>query len=159
MTWCTVDRIAIAKASKREIAHVAKHLREADRHEIDALAMLTPERAMELTVARSLVTLCGRWDGKIACVFGIARQSSLSDIGVPWLLGTELVREVGPQFLWRSRWYVQQMAEAFPKQENYVHANNTHAVDWLRWLGFDMDDPAPYGVKGESFIRFSRGMR
>ncbi len=37
---------------------------------------------------------------------------------------------------------------------NWVHAENTVAIRWLELLGFSMQDPAPYGARGELFRRF-----
>jgi hypothetical protein len=37
---------------------------------------------------------------------------------------------------------------------NWVHAENAVAIRWLKSLGFLMQDPAPYGARGELFRRF-----
>jgi len=38
--------------------------------------------------------------------------------------------------------------------ENWVDARNTKAINWLRWLGFTVHDPVPFGVAGLPFHRF-----
>jgi hypothetical protein len=141
----------------RDALYVAANLRMADRREIEAFALLTPERAMEVTAAGAVAAFTGRYRGQVACVFGVNRKHATSPVGVPWLLGTPLVEKAGPAFLWRSRRYVDAMVERFPNMENWVHADNRAAIDWLRWLGFAMEEPKPFGVLGEPFIRFTMG--
>jgi RimJ/RimL family protein N-acetyltransferase len=46
----------------------------------------------------------------------------------------------------------------FGRLENYVHAENKASVRWLKWLGFTMDEAAPYGPRGENFIHFYKAL-
>lgn len=96
-------------------------------------------------------------DEPVAC-FGVKSSGLLSDTGVPWLLGTDKVREIQREFIRQSRSYVQQMREGYRVLENWVDARNTISINWLRWCGFSIESfPRPFGVNGEPFHRFWMG--
>lgn len=134
------------------------NLREIDRRELYMLSRLEPMAALSLTLALSVASWTGFMDGKIVCVFGISRKAPLSEIGVPWLVGTDLIAENYRPFARISREYYARFAKAFPQMENFVLADNAVTVRWLKWLGFDMGEPAPLGFSRAPFIRFSKGM-
>ena len=136
---------------------VAKNMRDADRREIMYLTLLRPWPAVRMTVAHAEGCWTGLADGEIGCIFGINRKTVISDIGVPWLLGTPVMDTVPTRFLRESREYYARMERAFPKMENWVMAENTKAVQWLSWLGFDMGEPIPMGIGGKEYIRFTKG--
>jgi len=50
--------------------------------------------------------------------------------------------------------WVRRQSEKFSLLYNYVDARNVKSIKWLRWLGFQLDEPAPYGVRGLPFHRF-----
>jgi len=129
-----------------------------DRKEIYYLCTLDPLPAIQTSVAHAVAAFTGVVDGEIACIFGVTRRSRLSAVGVPWLLGTDALDAAPATFMRHSRVYFERMQQAFPLMENYVLAENTKTVKWLRWLGFEMEPPAPYGAFGEPFIRFGKGL-
>ena len=47
--------------------------------------------------------------------------------------------------------------EQFPFMFNYVDARHTDAIRWLKWLGFEFDEAAPYGPFDLPFYRFTMG--
>lgn len=129
-----------------------------DRKEIFLTAMLTPGAAVDFTTSISVGKWTGLVDGQVAAIFGVARRSAVSAVGVPWLLGTDLVDKVPVALIRKSRVYVERMERAFPVMENHVLAENLRSVGWLKSLGFDMQEPKPYGAFGEPFIRFGKGL-
>lgn len=133
-------------------------MRELDRKEIFYTALLTPSTAIGFTAAVSVAAWAGTVDGEVAAIFGIARRSRVSSVGVPWLLATHAMDLVPITVARRSRVYFDRMARAFPLMENYVLAENQAAVNWLKWLGFDMEEPKPHGAFGAPFIRFGKGL-
>jgi hypothetical protein len=46
------------------------------------------------------------------------------------------------------------MLEQHSFLENWVDARNVTSIKWLKWCGFDFDDPAPFGVEQLMFHRF-----
>jgi hypothetical protein len=136
MSTATVE---IRKYEPGDEVNVVRHMRLSDRREIYYLAALTPTTV----------------DGVPEMLFGICRRSQLSDVGVPWLLGTDVVDR--HQFAFRrSREYFRRFERAFPVMENHALAENFITLRWLQWLGFDMSEPQPYGVFGVPFVRFGR---
>jgi hypothetical protein len=137
--------------------YVARHMRHADQREIWLFSCLTPAHAVPMTIANSLATWTATVDGTPAMIFGVCLKNPMSDVGVPWLLGTCEVDEHQYSFR-QSRLYVRRMLDAFDVMENYALAENTKTLRWLKWLGFDMDEPRPAGPFGAAFVRFGKGL-
>jgi hypothetical protein len=107
-----------------------------------------------LTASRAAWTvLCG---GEVAAMFGVAYRSLVSDVGVPWLLSSQLVDGIWLSFARHSRAFVGYMLSLFPGGlENYVDAGYPRCIAWLRWCGFTLDgSPVPMGHTGAPFYRF-----
>jgi hypothetical protein len=69
----------------------------------------------------------------------------LSMVGVPWLIGTDLIEAHAKPFLRRNRKMVGVMRARYPHLANYVDVRNTKARQWLEWLGFTLREPVPHG--------------
>ena len=150
--------IVIDRLTPEGAAHVVENIRLIDRREIYYLTTLTPEAALRYTLAFAVGNWEVRRDGVPVVIFGVNRRSSLSNVGVPWMVATDEI-ERAPLAIWhKSREYFERIARAFPLLENHVLAENRPSAIWLRWLGFDMQEPAPYGAFGASFIRFGRNL-
>lgn len=134
-------------------------LREIDRRELYMLSRLKPDDALDLTLSLAVASWSGFVGDELICVFGISRRSQLSDVGVPWLVGTDAIGDNYRPFARLSRDYYSRFSRAFPQMENYVLADNVVTVRWLKWLGFDMGEPTPHGFARAPFIRFSKGMQ
>lgn len=150
-------RIEIVKYEDWHGAHVANNIRMSDRREIYYLSTLAPWAAIKSTAALRVAGWACLLDGKPVCIFGVNRKTMISDIGVPWLLGTDGLDAYGVLLAMQSRVYIDRMAECFPLLENFALAENRSTLRYLKWLGFAMDDPAPAGPFGASFVRFYRG--
>jgi len=153
-----VTRTAIVPYEAAHGEIVAARMRTIDRKEIYYTAMLTPHAAVGFTTAISVGKWTGLVDGEVAAVFGVARRSAVSTVGVPWLLSTDLIERAPVTVARQSRVYFDRIARAFPLMENHVLAENVVAVGWLKWLGFDMEEAKPFGAFGASFIRFGKGL-
>lgn len=142
-------RIDIRKAESADILHVANHLRSADMAELSA--SMPPGIPPRFSVMES--ALCSVWcmavrvDDRPAILFGLA-ASDHPRAGVPWLVGTDDMFRIGRPFVRGCREWVRQMRARFPFLYNQVHAANVVSINWLRWLGFHVDD-APTGPGGE----------
>lgn len=154
---------------------VASRLRRADARELWAAGGHTPEQAVRESLRRSLEPGGRAWavildnggtaraaerHGALpAMLFGVVPFSPLSDTGAPWMLATDLWDDalaggLNLTFARRCRRYLADMGRGFTRLENHVHAANHRAIRWLGWLGFRFDPPAPFGVRGEMFLRF-----
>ncbi len=149
---------------------MAARVIEARPGHVDALApRLRPEVLAEMRVSalpprellrQSLVNSKSAWTvlsgGAVAAMFGVAYRSLVSDVGVPWLLSSQLVDGIWLSFARHSRVFVHYMLSLFPcGLENYVDAEYSRCIAWLRWCGFTLDAaPVPMGRTGAPFYRF-----
>lgn len=120
--------------------------------DIDELAALgfTPEMCMRggMEHSRRAFTLFIR--GEPAAMFGTVEHATH---GVPWMVICEAARRWPIPFLRCTRLYTESLDMFL---ENYVDARNKRTVQWLRWLGFYIDEPVALGQRGELFHRFWR---
>ena len=97
----------------------------------------------------------GCYDGQPFVIFGVASASILSSIGTPWLVGTDDIETRGAVAVAkRSRHYVNRMREGYDLLENYTDDRHVSAHRWLKWCGFHIEEPRPYGAEGLPFRRF-----
>jgi hypothetical protein len=54
-----------------------------------------------------------------------------------------------------SRETIHLLRRVYGPLENWVDARNRLAIRWLRWCGFEIEAPAPYGPHELPFCRFS----
>lgn len=92
--------------------------------------------------------------GRVLCVFGVCRQSMLSDIASPWLIGTTHLERYTSTLTRVGREYVGRWIKEYKTLINHVDARNRWSVVWLKRIGFAMDKPQPFGVAGLPFHRF-----
>lgn len=146
--------IKFEKPTLEMVEYIAANMRDADRAEVWASNKKTPfESLMQGWELSHLVTVVTVND--VPCVMiGLVKRDLLSGHGVPWLLGTNGALKHRRQFLKLSPPVIQQMLSICPMLYNYVHVKNTVSIEWLRWLGFTICDPEPYGVCGELFHKF-----
>ena len=107
-------------------------------------------------LSRSIESSSSCWTGFINNKpFGFWGVAPISDgIGSPWFLGTDLMDESSITIAFRTRKYVDKFFESYDFLYNYVHEENKVSQRWLSWIGFYLDKPEPYGVKGDLFRRF-----
>lgn len=129
-------------------------LRAADRAEVEALSGREPQEVLAESVERSAMAWAGCADGKLVCLFGVVPVSLAGVTGVPWLLGSDDVCAYSRAFLRCNKAYVRDMLHEFPVLRNVVDARNEVSINWLKWLGFELDAAEPMGVAGLPFHRF-----
>ena len=139
------------------LARIAENMRAPDVAEVWAAARLDPLTALEWSVGATSEAWVALVDGEPACAWGISRATVLSDAGHPWLLGTPLLDAHPLRVLRVSRRYLSEVRDQYSYLVNYVDARNEKAVQWLGWLGFTLDPPAPWGIGRVPFHRFHWG--
>lgn len=138
--------------------HIARNMRAADAAEclaargspVDCAALVEAVTASPLSVAVE-------FRGITLCIGGAARRSLLSGVGIPWMLGTHDLDRHSRLFVLHGKRCVATLLESFERLENYVDARNHKSIRWLRRMGFEIHDPAPYGASGLPFRRFTAG--
>lgn len=145
----------IVAAQIEHVQMMAPLVREADRVELRDGWNVTPFDALADGIEHSTSAWTGFVDNDPVCMFGVAPVSLLGGVGVPWMIGTDAVVRHQVRFLRESRPCVDRMRSLYDSLVNYVDDRNTVSHRWLRWLGFTLEDPAPYGPNGVMFRRFS----
>lgn len=141
-------------ATEEHCALVASRVRESDRDEIWAAARIGPYEAMTKGVLYSSRAWAGIINGDTVCVFGVCPESIVSTTGTPWMIGTDLIERHQFAFVRHCRPRVREMLTMYDRLVNYVDDRNRLAIRWLRWLGFEIGSPQPYGYYGLPFRRF-----
>jgi hypothetical protein len=125
-----------------------------DRDELWAVACVSPEEGIRLSLQASEAAWTWFVNGAPVCMFGVSPNPVLQGVGMPWMIGTTLLERHAMTFLRRCRPYLEEMSESFVLLQNYVDARNVSAIRWLKWLGFKFDSPQPTGPFGLPFHRF-----
>ena len=144
----------VAPAMPEDIDELLPHVRQADVDEFMAATGQDPREVILDGLKFSKKAWTGRIDGEVVCMFGVCGHSLLSVKGAPWLVGSDRLEGSSKAFLRRCRKYAVKMLREYPELENYVDARNETAIRWLKWLGFEFDEAAPYGKAGLPFHRF-----
>lgn len=145
---------AVVPVTEAHITELIGTMRQADRQEVEASSGKDHARVLRESVAMSEMCWTGLIDGQVACIFGCGSTSLIDPVGIPWLLGSDLITLHAKPFLRRSRPYVREMQGRWVWLENWVDARNDKSIAWLKWLGFAMDEAKPYGAAGLPFHRF-----
>lgn len=146
--------IRVAPAEPADARRLAPRLREADRREVFAAAGLDPLIALSASLGRSALAWTGWVGAEPVALFGVARPSLLAGVGLPWLLGSDLLLRHQRAFLRRCPGYLERMRRGHLLLHNWVDERNAASRRWLAWLGFRFDPPAPFGRFGRPFRRF-----
>lgn len=146
----------IVPAREEYVGFVAANMRQADRDEIWASHHLRPEQALRRCLRETPKAFAAVIDGEVCCLFGVTPRSILTGHGMLWMLGTDGIVRHQYRFLRDSIECADAMNREYPILMNYVSDANEASKRWLRWLGFTLDDPAPYGVERQLFRRFER---
>lgn len=145
--------VRVVPTSMAHVDLILPHVRAADALELSALGVSALE-AMLVGIKLSSSTWTGFCDGEAVTMFGVVPISVVTGLGAPWLVSTDKLERYQFAFLRRCRPYLRTMMRAYPDLSNFVDARNTTAIRWLKWLGFEISTPIPYGYKGELFHRF-----
>lgn len=136
------------------IRFIALNMRQADVDEVWASHHHLPYEALmtgwELSHSSTIVTV----NSEPCVMIGLVIHDILSGSGVPWLLGTEGALKYKRNFLTQVPAVIDEMLNVCPRLFNYVHAENRVSINWLRRIGFTIDDPEPHGAAQELFHRF-----
>ena len=137
--------IEIVRAETAHIAAIAAAIRPADRFEVWAASLSTPEEALLASLAFSTLAWTGLADGAPFCMFGVCAASRLCRHGIPWLLGGTQIEANAVGFLRRSKSCLREVRQEYGILSNFVDARNLAAIRWLKWLGFTILPVQPHG--------------
>lgn len=136
------------------ISHIARHLRDQDRAELEAMHGGSPELILPQSVLLSSHGWLAVDRGEPIAVFGAA-PSPLPGVGIVWMLGTDGVARAGRSIARQTAPLLDEMHTAYPVLWNYIDARNSVSLRWLRWVGFELlgDHRSPSGHLFHIFAR------
>jgi len=149
-----VGEVLIRQTIPGDAEQLAQNLRASDEAEVRAYGHNDPTLACQRSVARSMLCWTAFVDGQLAAILGVAPLSVVSGLGSPWMLGTPVLDASSRILVRKTPEYIAQMLKAFPHLVNFVHAENTTSVRWLRRLGFTVHEAQAFGALGEPFHPF-----
>jgi hypothetical protein len=140
---------------EEHVSDIAMNLRAQDFDEVFAVTGENPYDAVKDDWAMS----SRRWivfnkENIAVAVLGVRPINLFSDIGIPWLLGTKGLDKMKKFFVKYSKPIIEEMKKGFDLLINFVDARYLKAVKWLKWCGFTIDEPVPFGAINVPFHRF-----
>ncbi|MDR1378537.1 MAG: hypothetical protein LBJ36_05745 [Synergistaceae bacterium] len=141
-----------------EHARITPYLRSADTQEIVEGSGISPSLAVAFSIAHSSPGYAALLDGELVVVFG-ASPAGAPGVGVVWLLATQEIERHPVRFYRESKRMFGNVAEKYETLINWVDQRNTLSLRWLKWLGFEIGEPEPWGVMGLPFCRVRKMRR
>jgi len=138
-------------ATEEDCLAVALNMREADAAEVLASGGYTPKDAVLTSFGLSHETFAAVVDGEVLAVWGVAPLNILDGAAVVWMLTAKALEKWALFFLRKCRAEVRRLLQHWRVLLNAVDARYTKALRWAKWLGFEVLDPAPFGVAGLPF--------
>lgn len=146
-------RVSILPATWQDALEL--EVRPEDVQEFYASSGQTPEQVLHNGFARSPEVMAGRVDGALVCIFGVCPLGLFSGKWAPWLVASPAMYEHKREFIQYCKPVLDAMLARYNPLQNWVDARNTAAIRWLRWLGFTIHDPEPFGYQGLPFHKFT----
>ena len=140
------------------LPYLEKEMSEEDRAECAAMG-LGPMHALQLGLRNSVASWCALKlpERRPLCAFGVMPIGGvLSGTGSPWFLSTPELRQYAVRFLKDCDKYLGLMLDIFPVLIETVDARHERGIKWIRWLGFELTGPLPWGPFNMSFYRAER---
>lgn len=141
-------KLTFRAPTDEDVAELAAKLRRSDRREI---ALLAPGRS-GLDVLRQSVAVSDPGmlfsvfaDGELMCIFGCSGYSLMSRVGVPWMMGTDVITRNGKSVTREAIRLSRIMLERWPILVNIIDAGNVRTIAWLKRVGFRFFGPFPHG--------------
>jgi hypothetical protein len=127
--------VEIVPATMEHAGEILPRVRLADTDEFYATARFTPALALDIAIHHSTHRWAGIVDGLVVAIFS-----------------SNEVERYSMTFLRHSRPLLADMLRDYRLLENWADVRNVKACCWLHWMGFQFDEPAPFGVLGLPFI-------
>ena len=154
--------VRIAKIN--DALELAPKMRDADVKEIKASDNSSPLEALILPFAHEPPELCKTFSiigtGKegVIGMFGVA-PSTIEERGVAWMLASDELFNHTHRFLKECPYWVKEMGKGYKYLYNFVDKRNTHAVRWLKFLGFEVTAEEPqFGYGKIPFLLMTKEM-
>ena len=149
--------LQICRADISLAAAMAPKMRESDAAEVWASGGHTPHDALIASVQWSAQAYAAQFNGDLGAIFGVGPASFLSNVGIPWLLGTPVLHQYPSAFHKASRGFLAAWLDEYASLEQMVDSRNEKSLRWLSRLGFTVEAPTLWGYEGRPFHRVHIG--
>ena len=145
----------LRKSKLEDFKFLVENMREMDRLESYYQTDMTPEDALSVTFLGSQInmTIASDDDQPIG-LCGVFKD------GCIWCIATDELfdnKKYRIQLIRQGRKWVDKLLESYKILYNYVYAENTSAIKWLKALGFTfINYHAKYGKESKPFYEFLR---
>ena len=145
----------LRKSKLKDFKFVVENMREMDRLETYYQTDMTPEDALSVTFLGSQInmTIASDDDEPIG-LCGVFKD------GCIWCIATDELfdnKKYRIQLIRQGRKWVDKLLESYKILYNYVYAENTSAIKWLKALGFTFVNlHESYGQQKKPFYEFLR---
>lgn len=133
---------------------LGRRLRQADQDEVMAACGMTGEDALILAVAHAKRADAWFKGDRLIAISGISGTLIDQSVGVIWMLGSDEIDRLPKLLMKGQRQYVRDLLKGHDMLLNFVDNRNIKAHRWLRWLGFQVGEPKPFGAAGLPFRPF-----
>lgn len=147
--------VKFIKPTQALIEVIAADMRQADVDEVWASHHHTPVEALMKSWKASDRSVVVTVNDEPCVMIGLVIHDILSGTGSPWLLGTENALKYKRHFLTQVPDVIEEMLTICPRLVNYVHTENKVSIKWLKWIGFIVEEPLPYGCDDALFHKFT----
>lgn len=140
-------------ATEVDAQDLAPRLRPAEVAEVMAATGQEPLEALMDGVASGGEAWAVFFDGQLAFMWGVREVAGR--VGAAWLLASDLVERYAKTF-WK--YCLSQLGGLLHRWDavfNAIDVRHEQAIRWATRLGFHLSEPAPFGVAGLPFARFS----
>jgi hypothetical protein len=147
--------VQIRTAVYADVQQMKNRIRESDRREVEASHGHTPEEALSYSYTTSCFKATVIYKGDPVAMFGVVKDETEASAGSVWMLATNGIYDMKPQFLRLSRRFIALMQEQFTILYNFVDARNAASIEWLTWCGATISESKTYGTARLPFRFFS----
>jgi hypothetical protein len=146
----------IVKPTWPLIERMASNMRERDTLECMRGWGNTPLKALKLSVELSDYSRALVLDDEPLAMWGMVKGTPTVGDGYPWMLSANGIERHKRLLLRGSKIFLDEMLSICPKLSARVDAEYPEAVRWLKWLGFELRGPEPFGPSGALFYEATK---
>lgn len=149
-------KLLFVPARREHIALLVLDLRDDDAAECEAVGLLA-EDWIGSSLDGSIEAWTALEDGYPIAMWGLTTPDLLGFKACPWMLTGRGVERWKRTLMRESAAFIARVSLLYPYLSNRVDARYSRALRWVRWLGFDINKPEPYGPRGALFCHVEKG--
>ena len=147
-------------ATHDDAAELAVTIRESDRLEVEATSGRGPLAVLLDGLELSSQAWTVLAENQVMCMWGVVdRPSMLGErIGAAWMLTAQCIEQYPKEFYRACKLVLPELLDDYDVLINWIDCRHEKALRWATRLGFQLDEPGPFGIEGRPFCRFEARM-